>query len=70
MKRSISVLDKRLTFSNKSPRIVSIALLATLEAIRFAATLNTTARTEQKIMKNPHKNISGLWFAGITVSII
>ena len=47
-----------------------MALLATRDAIRFAATLNTTARIEQKIMKNPHKNISGLWFAGITVSII
>ncbi len=57
-------------FTNNSRRIVSVVSLATLDAMRFATTLNVSASTEQTSITNPHTKISFRLPCGITVSII
>ncbi len=59
-----------MTFTNKSWRIVSVVSLATLDAMRFAMTLNESASTEQTSITNPHTKTALRLPCGITVSII
>nr|WP_237559030.1 hypothetical protein [Enterococcus gallinarum] len=50
--------------------MLPVASLATLEAIRLAKILVTTAITEHSSITPPHKNMAETFFVGMIVSMI
>ena len=70
MKESVCALDRYMVFENRSCLILSVASLATLDAMRLAMILKETAQMEHTIIKRPQSRISRLFSIGITESII